>query len=83
MNSPTVNGAISARFFGPLSRLVLQIPSDEELAVELYLRALSREPNDKELAICLVHFGQANSRSEATEDLMWSLLNSTEFLYRR
>jgi hypothetical protein len=86
MNSPTINGAIRAGGFGfggtALGRLVRQMRDDRALVTELYLRTLAREPSSDELNTCLAYVRQAGSRSEAFEDIQWSLINSTEFLHR-
>lgn len=81
MNAPNLAQAFDARR-GPLGRLANSISNNEQLVVELYLRTLCREPSSAELATCQAHFESASSRAEATEDLAWALVNSTEFLYR-
>lgn len=83
MNGQLLNGAINARSpVTQLGRLVSQTKNDEELVVELYLRTLGREPNDRELHASLDHVRQTKDRAEAYEDLLWALLNRTEFVYR-
>lgn len=84
MNSPILQSAINAR--SPqttLGRLVRNIEDDEELIVELYLRCLAREPSDRELKVAQDYVNKVTNRAEAYEDLLWSLINSTEFLHRR
>jgi hypothetical protein len=82
MNSPIINGAISARR-GMLAGLLTRIPKDDDLATELYLRTLGREPNAAELATCRDLVKEVGDRGEAFEDILWSLVNSTEFLHRK
>ena len=88
MNSPNLSGAIRAGGFGfgfaqtTLSRLVRDIPDDEDLVSELYLRTLARSPSRGEIDTCLAHVRESPSRGYAFEDIQWSLLNSTEFLHR-
>ncbi|MFO0903605.1 MAG: DUF1549 domain-containing protein [Pirellulales bacterium] len=82
MNSPLINGNISAQR-GMLGKLVAQIKNDDDLTVELYLRALGREPTAVELAACREHVKEVGVRGEAFEDVLWSLINSTEFLHRK
>jgi hypothetical protein len=53
------------------------------VVVELYLRSLAREPKDVELKTCLDYVKRIGNRSEAFEDILWSLVNSTEFLHRK
>ncbi len=82
MNSPLINAAISSRR-GMLASLLARIPKDDELTMELYLRTLGREPNGTELAACRDLVKEAGDRGEAYEDILWSLINSTEFLHRK
>lgn len=82
MNSPLINAAISSRR-GMLASLLARIPKDDELTMELYLRTLGREPNATELAACRDLVKEAGDRGEAYEDILWSLINSTEFLHRK
>lgn len=82
MNSPLINAAISSRR-GMLASLLARIPKDDELTMELYLRTLGRQPNATELAACRDLVKEAGDRGEAYEDILWSLINSTEFLHRK
>jgi hypothetical protein len=57
---------------------------DPGKAIEaLYLTILSRRPTEDEMKICLAYArsGRANLQV-AAEDLVWTLVNSKEFLYR-
>jgi hypothetical protein len=49
---------------------------------ELYLQCLAREPNERELAVSLEHIRDSDSRTAAFEDLLWALINRSEFLHR-
>jgi hypothetical protein len=82
MNSPQMGGGVSAHR-GMLASLIDGTPDDEELAVDLYLRTLSREPTDAELTIAAEYLADFERRHEAAEDLLWALLNSAEFCRRR
>ena len=82
MNAPLLNGAISADR-GLLGRLLRDLKNDDDIVLELYLKSLGREPTAKELATCLDYVRATSNRKEAFEDLLWSLVNSTEFLHRR
>ena len=64
-------------------RMLNTMEKDEEIAVELYLKILARTPTEDELQVCLQHVAQIDKRQEAFEDVLWSLINSTEFLHRR
>ena len=82
MNSPQINNLISASPYTPLGRLLRDTPEDEDVIVELYLRCHGREPTDREAMRCLQYVKSTGDRNEAFEDILWSLINSTEFLYR-
>lgn len=83
MNSPQIGSQLRADSSTRLATIVGRFKEDRDALSELYLLVLSREPSDKELKICQDYIKQVGSRNEAYEDLMWSLLNSSEFLSRR
>jgi len=83
MNSPAVNGAINGRSGFVITRLLAEVKDDKAAITELYLRCLSREPKAGEIKTCLEHIGQVKDRREAFEDLLWALVNSTEFQHRK
>ncbi|MBA4016411.1 MAG: hypothetical protein C0483_04410 [Pirellula sp.] len=84
MNAPNLAAGINGRSTATtLGKLLAEDRKDESVVVELYLRCLAREPNAKELAVCLEHVKQTENRVEAFEDLLWSIVNSTEFLHRQ
>jgi hypothetical protein len=56
--------------------------SAEEIVQELYLAAYARYPTDEELSIATTPFKAPEAkRRDATEDVMWALLNSAEFVF--
>ncbi len=55
--------------------------SDEEKIRELYSIAFSRNPDDRELKATLTYVAGKEDRREAFEDVLWSLINSKEFLF--
>ena len=83
MNSEEVAGALAAKKSGLVRMLLEEIPADDELVAELYLRMLSRPPSDDELARARAYAEETGDRAEATEDLAWVLMNSAEFRHRR
>ncbi|HUY33655.1 MAG TPA: DUF1549 domain-containing protein [Pirellulales bacterium] len=83
MNSPLISRAINGRNpNSTLAKLLADIPDDEQVAVELYLRCLGREPGESELSACREHVRTTKDRAAAFEDLFWALINSPEFLHR-
>lgn len=83
MNSPLLASQINARGFTRLSGLLRRFPDDEDAIHELYIMVLSREPSVRELRMTTEYLAEVGNREEAFEDLMWSLLNSSEFLSKR
>lgn len=83
MNSPQVNALIRADGRTRLAQLLRDFPQNDDAVSELYLLVLSREPSDTERRICLDYIATVAQRGEAFEDLMWTLLNSSEFLSKR
>ncbi len=83
MNSPQVNRYLQPSKTNLLNQLLREVDDDESLIVELYLRCLSREPEGVELALAMAYCEQVPKRSEALEDLLWALINSAEFQYRK
>lgn len=53
----------------------------EVIIEELYLRALSRQPQPDELSAMLGLVGSEVKNRKAYQDIFWGLLNSTEFLF--
>jgi len=84
MNSPQLARAINAKQQATaLGKLVAETPDDEAVVGELYLRCFAREPKAAEMRTCLDHVRTSPDRAEAFEDILWALLNSTEFLNRK
>lgn len=70
-----------------VNRLLESTPDNDQAIDEIYLRVLARRPTDRERTRCREHLkavadGKGN-RAEGLEDLLWALVNSTEFLRRR
>ena len=72
--------ALEAR--NAISHLAIGLQDDEALRI-LYLRTLARTPTDREVKKCRSYIAETGRRIEAFEDILWSLLNSTEFLTKR
>jgi hypothetical protein len=87
MNTAALARAIEARAAGNgpptlLGNLLAERRSDDQIVLELYLRCLAREPKPGEVRVCRDYLNQVKDRREAMEDILWALVNSTEFLYR-
>jgi hypothetical protein len=81
----TLNGAtIMAKIADPkgrVARLLAARKPDAEVIAELYLAALSRPPTPAEQAALLKLRADAPDAKTFAEDLLWSLVNSKQFLF--
>ncbi|MGH7202598.1 MAG: DUF1549 domain-containing protein [Planctomycetaceae bacterium] len=81
LNGDTVNGKIQQ---GKLvERRLAEGKSPYEITEELYVRTLTRHPNEQEktaLQAVITEAGDANQKA-VLEDVFWALLNSREFLF--
>jgi len=77
--------ALQAKLANPQGRARRLAASDKppgEIVTELYLSAFARPPTSEELAVASAGFGtEAKERQTATEDVLWALLNSPEFVF--
>lgn len=80
INSVNLNRKISSST-GRLATLLKSDRTDEQIVTELYLTVFGREPRVDELRIAVSHIREADSRQTGYEDLFWTLLNSTAFLF--
>ena len=75
MDRSSLLGAVSAPFM-----------SDDQRIESLFLATLARTPDDEERAACLDELRAcetAEERSRALSDLLWALVNTTEFAFNR
>ena len=90
MNDSNVQGQIHQNGRkGPKANLVDKIMlaglSDEEATKQIYQQILVRNPTANEIETCVIYlkdYGEGTSRASALEDIVWTLVNSTEFLHR-
>jgi Protein of unknown function (DUF1553)/Protein of unknown function (DUF1549) len=81
MNSQTVQSKLSDPK-GRVRQLTAGDRPPREIVTTLYLTALGREPVAGELSIALKSFeAPGATRETASEDLLWALLNSPEFVF--
>ncbi len=84
MNAPELARAINGkRDNTALGKLLADVADDQAVVAELYLKCLAREPKKSELQTCLDHVQASDDRATAFEDILWALVNSTEFLNRK
>ncbi len=83
MNNQDINQRIKAEKTNLLARILKAYPSDDEALKMVYLRTLARKPTDREMDRCRQYLQKTGHRAEAFEDILWALLNSTEFQTKR
>ncbi len=66
---------------GIIARLIKDQTPHDEIVDELYLGSLSRFPNAEERTKTKYFVGSIENKSEAYQDLLWTLLNSREFMF--
>ena len=83
LNSPQIQAKLSHKG-GRIAKLEARIRDDGKLIDELYLTCYSRFPSKKERKAMTAYFKEnAHSRRRAAEDLVWSMMNTVEFLLNR
>lgn len=81
MNAPNLHRKVASDD-GRAARLAASKMSSQEIVDELYLLVYSRYATDEEKKACVRRCEQPGaSRRQATEDLMWALLNTPEFVF--
>ncbi|MGE3807457.1 MAG: DUF1553 domain-containing protein [Gemmataceae bacterium] len=65
---------------GEAARILKEIKDDNARVEEVFLVALSRLPADEEKATCLKYLKDAESPEKGLEGILWSLINTKEFL---
>jgi hypothetical protein len=83
MNSPAINQRMQARADTMLGQVLKNNKEDDAALAALYLHALARKPTDRELSKCRAYIKKIGNRDEAFEDILWALINSTEFQTKR
>jgi hypothetical protein len=81
LNSPEIHEKLTHEA-GRVAKFSSSISDDAALTDELYLTAFSRFPTDTErLAVIDYLKSVSNNRRRAVEDILWSLMNTPEFLF--
>jgi hypothetical protein len=81
-NHPQVRAKLSAEG-GRVAEIMKQFDDEDARVHEVFLSTLSRLPTDAELQLCREFVRQSGSPHQGLAELMWSLLNSNEFLFNR
>jgi hypothetical protein len=81
LNSEEIQGKLSADTGRAATLAGDDARSDEQKVRELYRVALSRDPSDEDFKATLAYLSGKTNRREAYEDVIWSLINSKEFLF--
>jgi hypothetical protein len=68
---------------GRIAKEIEAKKTDDEMITDIYLRALSRRPTDSELATARQFVSETPNRTEIMEDLLWTIVNSKQFLFVR
>jgi len=82
LNGSTIADAISNET-GRVSKLILSGATDRKIVEQLYLAALNRPPEPRELDFAQTYLSAGMNRAERAQDLLWALLNSNAFLFNR
>ncbi len=78
MNSPETQRKIAG---GRIEKMIQAKLSDDKIARELFLWTFAREPKADDLTEVLTYVERSKSKKQAFEDVLWSLLNSKEFMF--
>lgn len=65
---------------GLVSRVLKTVPGDDKRIEEIYLATLSRLPSEAEQKACLKYLKESPSPAKGLQGVLWSLLNTREFL---
>ncbi|WP_144058831.1 DUF1549 domain-containing protein [Rhodopirellula sp. SWK7] len=66
---------------GEIKKLVASKDTPEQILDELFVRALSRQPTQDEIAALVEAVGESKNDPGVYEDIFWGLFNSTEFSF--
>ncbi len=82
ISGPTVNELLSEKE-NRVSQLLASSESNREVLEELFWGTLTRAPSQAELGNLSPGLDGAKERRAELEDILWGLLNSKDFLFRR
>ncbi|MEZ6035636.1 MAG: DUF1549 domain-containing protein [Planctomycetaceae bacterium] len=79
INGDTSNAKIQSG--GLVAKRLEEGKTPEEIISEIYIRCFTRKPTTEEMSTLTAIAGEQENKKEALEDIFWSLLNSSEFLF--
>lgn len=82
-NSQTVENRLRNGESTFIKKLLTSNKPDEALLSDLYMAALCREPSTAERKHALDYLARHPGRAQALSDVVWSLLNLREFIFRQ
>ena len=65
-----------------IGKLIGAKKSDKEILSTIYWQALSRQPSTSTANSMLAHVSKSSDKRQAWEDIVWTILNSQEFIYQ-
>ncbi|MEO2023050.1 MAG: DUF1553 domain-containing protein, partial [Pirellulaceae bacterium] len=82
MNAPNLHNKLTTDKGFVAKIAATKLPA-EKIVEELYLRCYTRLPDEEERKVGRRVFDEDNSnRRQATEDLLWALMNTPEFVFK-
>jgi hypothetical protein len=84
MNGRVAAGVSDKDASNALGAIVAPFMKDDERVESLFLATLSRPPDEEERYACVAMLAELKSdeeRNRVLSDLLWALLNSTEFAF--
>lgn len=83
MNAPAIHAKLS-NDKGRAAQLAASDKSPEEILEEIYLTVYARRPSSAEVeALLPMYTAESADRRRVTEDVMWALMNTPEFMFKK
>ena len=80
MHHQMLNAGMTAGRVNGFGEMLAKHPTPESKVRAIYLSSLTRQPSASELSRWMAHVTKAQG-TQGYEDLMWTLLNTSEFLF--